>query len=95
MRECCALCSRQGTDGLARQNWIDNLHFAKLNYDLPGAPDTVKVHSGFYRAWAESDLKPNVTAVLRSKVPPRPPLPPTVDRTRLASKPGSLPRTRC
>ncbi|KAI9357062.1 Alpha/Beta hydrolase protein [Zopfochytrium polystomum] len=33
------------------QNWIENLNILQVDLDLPGAPSSVRVHSGFYNTW--------------------------------------------
>lgn len=57
----------RGTQSSSLKNWISDLRFVRLDLDWPFAPNGtnvtgVKVHSGFFRAYNHTALRPNVTA---------------------------------
>ncbi|XP_022138652.1 lipase-like isoform X2 [Momordica charantia] len=57
----------RGTRGSSIQNWIEDLFWKQLDLDYPGMPGA-KVHSGFYRAYHCTTMRPAIlNAVKRAK----------------------------
>lgn len=55
----------RGTNSHDMWNWIEDFDSWRSKYPLPypGAKGA-QIHSGFYKLWAQSDLKSNVTAAM-------------------------------
>ncbi|KAL0537955.1 hypothetical protein IC582_026947 [Cucumis melo] len=57
----------RGTRGTSIQNWIEDLFWKQLDLDYPGMPGA-KVHSGFYRAYHCTTIRPAIlNAVKKAK----------------------------